>query len=200
MRHPLNLASEPFRNERLPALALALATGLLLIVTLVHAVAIWRLLPGRTSARHQEVAALEAELLLLRKQAQEARPAKPEPAVLAQWALVRDLVDKRTFSWTELCSRLEEVLPPGVRLVAIAPTAKGGEISLELDAVARTAEEGIGFVRVLQERSEFDDVYPRSSDRREQGIGFRYAMRYKPQPRPKGAPSPARGPSPEDEP
>jgi hypothetical protein len=62
MRRPLNLASRPFRNEALPALLFAVGCVLLLVLSLLHGVAVRRLLPGRTTGLHSEVAALEKEV------------------------------------------------------------------------------------------------------------------------------------------
>lgn len=180
MRAPLNLASRPFRNERLPALALGLAAVALLALSVQHAFFIRRLLPRETSALGQEVAALGAEMQRLRSEATSLRVPRPEPAVSSQWTIVRGLVDRRAFSWTELFARLERALPPGVRLVAIIPDVKPGYVRLELVAVARSAEQGLGLVRALEERPEFRDVYPLSADQAADGGHFTYSLKYIP--------------------
>jgi Tfp pilus assembly protein PilN len=186
----LNLASQPFRNEALPAVLLVLGAVLLAGVTVRHALAIRRLLPDRTSAVHREAAALEAEAARLREESRAHRVTRPEPAALAQWTLLKDLVDKRAFSWTGLFSDLEEALPPGVRLLTISPDVDHGVMRLGLTAVARSYEQGIELIRTLEERPEFADVLPRSRDAEEQSE-FQYEMRYVPQAHSPVAPSPA---------
>ena len=187
MRERLNLASRPFRNETLPAMGFAVAGVVLLGLTVEHALLIERLLPARTSALHQEVAALEAEATRLRSEAAGLRAPRPEPSAVTEWALLKNLVDRRAFRWTELFSRLEEVLPEGVRLVSITPEVKEGQVRLDVDAVVRSAEDGLELVQILQGRDEFADVYPLRVGKTADGGEFRYTMRYRAAPAPEGA-------------
>lgn len=184
---PLNFASRPFRNEALPALLFGIASVVVLGVTIEHALVLRRALSESATDRHKEVAALEAETAGLRK-ALAVRPAPPDRAVLAQWGLLRELVDRRTFSWSVLLARLEDVLPAGVRLIGIAPSLKEGKVHLEVTAAVRSSEDGLGFVHLLESRPEFAEVYPLGVSEREDGAEFRYTMRYEP-PLP-GAPRP----------
>jgi len=176
---PLNLASQPFHNERLPVLALAAAGLAVLVLTLQHAWLLRELLPGRTSAARQEVAALEAKSVLLRSEARAPRVPRPEAAKVVEWGLIKDLVDRRAFSWTLLFAQLESVLPDGVHLVSIAPNLRKGELLLDLAAVARSPEDAREFVRRLEGREEFDDVYLREEGDRGE---VRFTMKYRPSP------------------
>jgi Tfp pilus assembly protein PilN len=178
----LNLAQHPFRNERLAATAFAAAAAVLIGVTVWHAVVIRNLMPARTSERHREVAALEAELTKLRDEARTRKTETPPASILAQWNLVKDLVDRRAFSWTGLFARLEQVIPDGVRLTSISPSVRKGQVDLDVEAAVRSREAGWEFVRVLEAGGDFYNVYPRS----ESGNEFRYVIRYRPR-----SPSPA---------
>lgn len=184
----LNLAQRPFRNERLAAVLFATTATFLIGVTIWHAVVIRNLLPARTSERHREVAALEAELAKLREEARTLKTETPPAATLTQWNQVKELVDRRAFSWTGLFARLEQLIPQGVRLTAISPAVRKGEVDLNVDATVRSREAGWEFVRVLEGGGDFYDVYPTS----ENGNEFRYIMRYRPQkaPVPTGPPPP----------
>jgi Tfp pilus assembly protein PilN len=174
---PLNLASEPFRNERLPVLALAVAAFAVMALTVQHALILGELLPGRTSGARREAAALDAESARLRAEARSPRAPRPEPAGLTEWALIKDLVDRRAFSWTLLFAHLEAVLPDGVHLVSIAPSVRKGEVLIQVAAVARTPEDAREFVRRLEGRQEFDDVYLlEEGDRGE----VSFTMKYRP--------------------
>jgi Tfp pilus assembly protein PilN len=174
---PLNLASEPFRNERLPVLALAVAALAVLALTLQHALILSELRPARTSGTRREAAALDAESARLREEARSPRPARPEPAGLAEWSLIKDLVDRRAFSWTLLFAHLESVLPEGVRLISIAPSVRKGEVLIDVAAVARSSEQAREFVHRLEGREEFDDVYLREEG---EGGEVRFTMKYRP--------------------
>ena len=174
---PLNLASEPFRNERLPVLALAVAAFAVMALTVQHALIVGELLPGRTSGARREAAALDAESARLRAEARSPRAPRPEPAGLAEWGLIKDLVDRRAFSWTLLFAHLEAVLPDGVHLVSIAPRVRKGEVLIDVAAVVRTPEDAREFVRRLEGRQEFDDVY--LLEEADRGA-VRFTMKYRP--------------------
>lgn len=180
MTPPLNLASRPFQNEALPGLLFAGASVVLLALTLEHGLALKRLLSTSTSSRHKEAAVLEEEASRLRRTVGQ-RPPQPPKEAVAHWALLKELVDRRTLSWTGLLADLEEVLPPGVRLVAIAPNVKAGVMHLELGAVSRSLDEGLAFVRALQDRRGFADVYPLGVHTRDDGgVDIHYGMTYLP--------------------
>jgi hypothetical protein len=172
-----NLARRPFGNERLPNLLFALAAAALLALTVRHVFLVRAVLPGRTSALHDEVRRLDAESAGLRAEQARLRGLTPEPKALARWLVVKDLVDRRAFSWTGLFARLEERLPSGARLVSIAPAVRRGDILIEVQAVVRSPEVGWQLVRALEEGGAFEDVFPLSEG--ENGE-FRYTMRYRP--------------------
>ena len=189
---PLNLATQPFRNETLPTVLIALGAVLLAGITVQHALTIRRLLPGRTSAAHQELEALEQEASRLREESRQLRVARPEPGVIAQWAQLKELVDQRAFSWTGLFGVLEQALPPGVRLITIAPKVEKGVVMLEFTAAARSYEQGLELIQALEDRPEFTDVIPLSRDTGDESP-FRYQMRYLPVAAPSPGASPAAG-------
>jgi Tfp pilus assembly protein PilN len=174
---PANLAGRPFVNERLPNLVFAVAAVVLLAVTARHAFLVRALLPGRTSALHDEVTRLEEESKRLRAEQATLRGVAPDPKALARWTVIKELVDRRAFSWTGLFARLEQRLPDGARLVSITPGVRRGEITLEVDAVVRSPEVGWQLMRALEEDGAFEEVFPLSEG--ETGE-FHYTMRYKP--------------------
>jgi len=174
-----NLARRPFRNERLRNVLFALAAVAILGISVKHAFVVRRLLPGRTSALHAEVAGLEAEAARLRAEQASLRGVTPDPRAVARWTVVKDLVDRRAFSWTGLFTRLEERLPTGARLVSITPTVQKGEIVIEVQAMVRSPEVGWQFMRALEEGGDFNSVFPLNEG--ENGE-FRYTMRYRPRP------------------
>jgi Tfp pilus assembly protein PilN len=173
---PLNLARRPFRNERLQTLGVSAAAVLLMGLTAWHAVVVRNLLPRRTSALHQEVAELEKKLEHFRNERRSIRVTVPEKRTLAQWTRVKELVDQRLFSWTDLFASLEEVIPDGVRLVSVVPKVVKGEVEINISAMVRTNDDGWEFYRVLEDHAEFSDVYP--TEEAETGL-FVYKMSYR---------------------
>jgi Tfp pilus assembly protein PilN len=174
---PANLARRPFRNERLPNVLTAAAIVAVLALSVRHAFLVRALAPGRTTALHDEVARLEAESARLRAEQASLRNVTPDPKAVARWLVVKDLVDRRAFSWTGLFARLEDRLPNGARLVSITPTVRRGDIVLDVEAVMRSPEVGWQFMRSLDEAGDFADVFPLSEGSNGE---FHYTMRYRP--------------------
>jgi Tfp pilus assembly protein PilN len=188
---PLNLASRPFRNEALPALLFALVTLLLVAVTVRHAVTLARLRPGVATPRQREVAALEAEAARLHAELAAFRAPEPDATTLPQWALIKGLVDQRALRWTELLAVLEEALPSGIRVVSLTPKVGEGAVSLDMTVIARDAEAGLDLLPILEQRPEFDGVYPVSVATGPDGSEYQYSMIYRPPSGVSPPPSPA---------
>lgn len=180
MRERLNLASRPFRNEALANLAFAAAALFAVLLTAQHARWLRGLVGERSSTLHGQIAALEAESASLRRDAQSVRVPLPEAGRLAEWRAVKELVDRRSFSWTLLLSRFESVLPPGIRLEAIAPSLVAGELRLDVQAVAKSRDLGYDFAAALQKQGSFAAVLPQAVDSNAKGEQFSYTMLYRP--------------------
>jgi Tfp pilus assembly protein PilN len=178
---PLNLATRPFRNERLPTLVMWAALLLLLGASVKHGLVVAGLLSARSVALEREVRALDAEAETLRAERASLKAPNPDGAAVRQWALVGNLIDRRVFSWTDLLARLEHVLPPGVHLVSIAPTIQKGQVALEFNAMARTTEEGLELVKALQARKDFSDVFVTGLDKGKEGSELGISLRYIPE-------------------
>jgi hypothetical protein len=180
----LNLATRPFRNEAFPSMAFWASALLLLALTAKHALVVRALLPDKTSALHEEVRRLDGEAARLRAEAAALRGPAPDGALVKKWSQIKDLVDQRTFSWTRLMARLEKVIPEGVRISAITPTVRQGEVRLDLSAQAQTTEGGLEMLKRLQQRPEFKGAVPvsvgESGAEGESVKEFRYSMFYDP--------------------
>ncbi len=159
MNGPLNLATRPFRNERLPRLLLGLAWAAALALSVVHVLAARQLLPEQTSARFEEAERLDGKLRRMTTRTSSSAP-QADPQQLRLWAALRELVDRRAFSWTGLLARLEQVTPTGVRVVSLAPKQTSTHLEIDLVFVARTQEDSLELLRALEARPEFSEVYP----------------------------------------
>ena len=82
-----------------------------------------------------------------------------------------DLIDRRTFSWTELLNRFEETLPDDVRIVSIRPRLdpKTG-IVLLLSIVARSVEDIEKFMDNLETTGAFAGTLTREDHVNEEGL------------------------------
>jgi hypothetical protein len=61
-----------------------------------------------------------------------------------------DLIDRRTFSWTELFNRFETTLPDAVRITSVRPKIAKGQFLLTIAVVAR----GVDDISQLMDRLE----------------------------------------------
>ncbi len=179
MSAPLNLASRPFRNTRLPRLLLGLAWLAVLALTGLQAVLVWRLLPTHTAPQWREARKLEAQLAAMAERDKLAR-SDVDKDTLKRWAALQELVDRRAFSWSRLFVVLEELAPPGVRVLSLAPHAHNGILRLEMEAEARSQAEALLLLSALEGRPEFDQVYPLSIDESPAGRRLRCTMLYQP--------------------
>jgi len=174
---PLNLASRPFRNTRLPRLLLGLAWLGVLALTVLQAVLVWRLLPAHTEPQWREARRLESQLATMAQRDKLART-EVDKDTLERWSALQELVDRRAFSWSRLFVVLEELAPPGVRVLSLAPRVQGGSVKLELEAEARSQPEALELLRALEARPEFEQVYPLSMDESAGGRRLRCTMLY----------------------
>jgi Tfp pilus assembly protein PilN len=194
----LNLASRPFRNETLPTMIVTMVALVAVTGTLAHGLVIRRLRSASASAQQREAAELEAETARLQAEARDLRPPRLSKDTLAEWAAIKDLVDRRNFSWTGLFAHLEAVLPRDIRLQSITPRVRRGRLGLDLEATARSTEAGLDFMRVLEAADAFSDVYPPQVEPSAEGGRFRYSMTYHATglPPAASAPSPSAAPPP----
>lgn len=179
MKTPVNLAARPFRNEAGPNLLFAAGVVAAGMLTVRHVVLLGTLVGESASTLNRRVAGLEAEVRQTRQAAQAVRGPAPNPATLAEWRAVQDLVDRRVFSWGDLLARLETALPAGVRLTTIEPSVVRGKLTVQLVAVARTREEGFEVIKALEAAGGFNDVSPLSINTTPRGEEFTYTMGYR---------------------
>ncbi len=178
MRAPLNLARQPFRNERLPTLLLGLGTLALVAATARHATIAWELLPGRARDVSLELASLEAEAQRMRSEAAGLRELAAPEGTIAEWATVKTLVDRRAFSWTGLFAALEQALPPGVRLVSIQPSDQGTELTLA--AQGRSSEDALSLLQSLQAHGDFQSAFLNGWADGREGVDISCSVSYAP--------------------
>ena len=179
MRRPLNLARQPFRNERLPTLLLGLGTLVLAVATVRQAVVDWQLLPGHARDVEREVQSLEAEAARLSAESAPLRDLAAPVDTLREWAAVKRLVDRRVFSWTGLFAALEQALPSGVRLVSVQPGGASGT-ELTLAAVGHSSEDALALLKALQAHGDFEGAFLNSWSESQKGVDISCSVRYRP--------------------
>ena len=158
-----NLATRPFYNERLVhiwlivlAVAVAAATAFNASRVLRYSRSDTRL---ATQASHDEARAAD-----LRQQAARLRASvdpKQVDFAAADARQANDLIDRRTFSWTELLNRFETTLPDEVRISSVSPRVERDKgIMLRVNVKAHSVEDVQDFMENLEATGAFKDAQP----------------------------------------
>ena len=73
------------------------------------------------------------------------------------------LIDRRTFSWTELLNQFQSTLPPDVRIAGVLPQVDDdGRRLVQISVFSRRIEDVEEFMDALEKTGAFSGVLPRS--------------------------------------
>lgn len=168
-----NLSTRPFYNER------AVHLWLLVIALAVVAATVFNVSRVLVYSRSDtqlatEAARNEERASELRQQAARLR-ATVDPRQIefasTEARQANDLIDRRTFSWTDLLNKFETTLPDDVRIVAVRPRLERGRgIVLSVNVVARGNDDVNEFFENLEKTGEFGEVRPPEEHVNDQGL------------------------------
>jgi Tfp pilus assembly protein PilN len=168
-----NLATRPFYNEgavRFWLALLAIVVAAATVFNLMRLVQYSRSdteLATQASRDESGASELKAEAVRVRGTVD----AKQIEAASVDARLANDLIDRRTFSWTELFNIFETTLPSDVRITSIRPRIElDRQILLTITLLARSVEDVDMFMQNLEMNGAFEKVL--SSDERvnEEGL------------------------------
>jgi Tfp pilus assembly protein PilN len=165
----LNLSSHPFRNRTLPWTVAA-------VVACVSLLSLFFILAESRRARQQADTAqaavedLRKERAQMKEQADAVRQSVP-PEQLRTLEAAHRLVERKSFSWSQLFTDLEASLPSGVRVARInvrdvSQRAGQTRAELELMVVGRTPGDVTGMMADMSRTGLFS-VVPLSENARE---------------------------------
>ena len=168
-----NLSTRPFYNERAVHLWLL---AILLAVAAATAFNVSRVI--RYSRSDTELAMQasrdEARAADLRLQASRLRKTVDPRQIdfaSAEARQANDLIDRRTFSWTELFNRFEATLPDDVRIIAVRPKVdrRNGNI-LTINVHGRSIEDVDKFMENLEATGAFSHTESKEERFNEEGL------------------------------
>ena len=167
-----NLATRPFYNERavhfwLFIIALGVVAATVFNVT--------RVLKYSHSDTELAMKASRDEALAadLRRDAMRLRGTVDPQQIEFASAEAREanqLIDRRTFSWTELLNQFEQTLPDDVRIRAVRPRLERNGIILSIDVIARTHDNVEQFLANLDETGQFPNALATEERVNEEGL------------------------------
>jgi Tfp pilus assembly protein PilN len=158
-----NLSTRPFYNERLVHIWLIAIGVAVLVATAFNASRVLRYSRSDTRLATQ-ASADESRAADLRRQAARLR-ASVDPRQVdfaaADARQANDLIDRRTFSWTELFNRFETTLPDDVRIASVKPRVERERgIILTINVLAKTVDDVNEFIENLEKTDAFMNVRP----------------------------------------
>ncbi len=180
----INLARRPFRNNTVHYAVLLACLLLLTAATAYNVVDFVR--------RGRELTLREADLrertTSYRELARDVERMKLEigrvdlATLNTRSRFAHGLIVSRLFSWSTLFDRLEELIPPDVRIRSIRPSIGPDRIEIRVDGLAQTEKELYEFESRLDQSDWFASVYPVSENTRESKteINFDLVMDYLP--------------------
>jgi Tfp pilus assembly protein PilN len=158
-----NLSTRPFYNERAVHFWLLVAAAVVVLATAFNVTRVLRYsrsdteLAARASGDESRAADLRQQAARLRATVD---PKQVEFAS-SEARQANELIDRRTFSWTELLNRLEKTQPGEVRLVAVKPSVgRDGGIVLTMNVVSKSVGNVDTFMQNLEETGAFVNVRP----------------------------------------
>jgi hypothetical protein len=157
-----NFASRPFYNERAVQTILVALAVLAVLISALNIAGLLALTRRNAGAVEQAERA-EAQVRELSQRARDLQRGIDPQALDTLTKAAREanrILDRRTFSWTELFNYLEETLPPDVRLVAVEPQVSDRGVTVSLLVVGRRVADVDAFMENLERSGAFADVAP----------------------------------------
>jgi hypothetical protein len=184
-----NLATRPFYNERLVMLLVGLVGVIGLALAAYNVTRIVDLsgqrsaLRARISHDNSEAARIDAETQAIQKSIN----IEQLNGLAASTGEANSLIDQRTFSWTAFFTIISKTLPIDARLIAVAPKQDNGNLTVQMQVVARSMDDLATLVKALTETGTFYDVLPMQTQSNDDGtITATVSAGYLP-PKPAGA-------------
>jgi len=155
-----NLSTRPFYNQRSVQTILLLVAVIVVAFTAFNASRVLRY--SRSDTRLATQASRdEAHAADLRQQAARLRATVDTRQIESASVDAReanDLIDRRTFSWTELFNLFEKTLPDDVRITRVQPKIEKDGFELTIVVVARTIDDINAFIENLEGTGAFKNT------------------------------------------
>jgi len=170
MKVQLNLATAPQANNRPFVVGSALIGAAALIALLLLAHAAYSSWQDQRQLRAQ-ISSLQSQIRVSQAQQQQLAEYFHSPQaqrVLDRSAFLNSLIDERSFPWTRIFTDLEQTLPPGVRVISIAPRLANSRAEVKLEVGAENGASETQFLKAMETSHAFsglvvDDVKPASA-------------------------------------
>ena len=177
----INLASRPFYNTRLYLVAFGASVALLLIMTILNLVT---LLQGQAAWKHfgddqaglqSQLRSMDHDVLTLQRELQR----RDLTEVSAQSKFANVAIVQRMFSWTLMFNRLEQIMPPTVKLRSLRPKVDEDGIHFRVMGTSKDSSAFADFEEALLAAPLFSEVYPQSEGLAASGKGIDFSLSFR---------------------
>ena len=179
MRIDLNLATRPYQDVR----SFYARWGLMVAVTALAAAALWGIAIYRFNSTREirgQVQQAKAELKRLEEQRKKAEQllALPQHAPTRERSdFLNSLIARKAFSWTQIFTDLEEIMPARVQVTALKPEiTKQNQLELRLQLSSHNRDAVLELVRMMEASQRFRGAQVRSESRREQDGSIQFEI------------------------
>ena len=166
-----NLSTRPFYNERVVRLwllsfgVLVVAASIFNVTRIIHYSRSDTELATQASRDEARAAELRASAARLRASVD----LKQVDYASSEARQANDLIDRRTFSWTELFNRFEATLPEDVRITSVRPKLEKRGFVMTIAVVSRDVDQVNQFLENLERTGAFADLLVSEEHFNEQG-------------------------------
>jgi Tfp pilus assembly protein PilN len=160
MKLNLNLATSPLENNRrfIAGAGLAGLLALIFLIVLSHQTySTWR----ANSAIRADISRVEKEIQFQADQQANLGRFFELPdtkTVLDRSNFLNSLIEARTFPWPKIFEDLEKTLPPGVRVINIAPRLEGGRAAIKITVGAMDDASKVEFLQKIESSKAFNGI------------------------------------------
>lgn len=187
MRLQINLASRPYEDVRqfyvrwVPLLVVALVITGALAGQALFRLRDHRELKTQISDTQKHIQELDAQ----RAKAEAILNSPANASTTTESKFLNELIARKAFSWTQVMSDLEKILPPSVKVVNIQPKLdQDGKLEFNLSVQSSNRDQAIELVRRLETSPQFVSASVKS-ERENPGtnsIEFEISSLYSPKP------------------
>lgn len=167
-----NLSTRPFYNERVVTTWLAVLGVVVLAATAWNVSRVIRF-SGNNTELATRAATDEARAAEARREASQLRSSVDTRQIETASVDARqanELIDRRTFSWTELFNRFETTLPDDARIVSVAPKIdRQKHIMLTVVVLAKSVDDVNQFMERLDTTGSFRQLRSAQERRTDEG-------------------------------
>jgi Tfp pilus assembly protein PilN len=167
-----NLSTRPFYNDRAVSWWLLLGLFIVVVATIFNVSRIVYFSGSNTelAAEASRDEGRAAELRTVAAQLRSSVDPRQIESASVQARQANDLIDRRTFSWTELFNRFETTLPPDVRITSVRPALdQDRQIMLTFTVVARSVNDVNTFMENLDATGAFVKLTPTTETMNDDG-------------------------------